>query len=619
MSRISFTWSCRFLSVCLLALWAVSAHGQGSSFTFQGKLNENNAPANGIYEMQFRLLDSQAAQVGTTFTANSVSVNGGVFTARITFGILAFDGNPRFLEVAVRPAGSTAAFTVLNPPQSVLSTPYALRSLNAGTADLATLATNATHADTATNANLLGGLAASQYVLSVDPRMSDDRDPLPGSGNYIQNSTLTQPVSNFGISGTGRALIFNAVTQFNLNGARVLSNPGTNNFFAGINSGINNTTGNGNAFFGPLAGQSNTTGINNAFFGFNAGSTNAGGGANTFIGVNAGIANVGSSNNTFIGANAGNGNLTGNGNTYLGANSDGSLLITNSVAIGQKAYAGQSNSLILGSINGVNTATADTNVGIGTSTPEQRLHVVGYSAFMSRIGVGTTAPTTNVHIMNESAQSAGTRYPLLVETDAANVGVQLRSTFYGGAGRTWSIESKSSTNGGFGIIAFKDSQYNSTPVEIHTGGIGNTVMFVDGILGVNLDNGGAHDVCISNEDYGLLSQCSSSRRYKQNIQPFLGGLSVLHQLAPVTFEWKSNNEPDLGFVAEDVAAIEPLLTTTNRAGQIEGVKYDRITTVLVNSVKEQQLQIEAQQQQINELKAIVCGLRPDAAVCGKPE
>lgn len=612
MSRNSITWSCRFLSVCLLAFWAVSAPAQGSSFTFQGKLNENNAAANGIYEMQFRLLDSNANQVGTTFTANNVAVNGGVFTARITFGILAFDGNPRFLEVSVRPAGSTAAFTVLNPPQSVLSTPYALRSLNAGTADLATLATNATNADTATNSNMLGGLAASQYVLSIDSRLSDDRDPLAGSGHYIQNSTATQPVSNFGISGTGRALIFNAVTQFSLNGSRALSNPGTNNFFAGINAGINNTTGNGNAFFGTQSGQNNNTGINNAFFGFNAGSANNGGGANTFIGVNAGIANVGSSNNTFLGANAGNSNLTGNGNTYLGANSDGSLLITNSVAIGQKAYAGQSNALILGSINGVNTATADTDVGIGTSTPEARLHVVGDSAFMGNLGVGTTTPAAKLTVKDTST------VPLRVESNAIDgTGISINNTRGGTA--NWEISSLGvpgnilkfiNQNTGAEFMKFTGTVLPNAEVVI------NANVITTGFFRPLLTSGGT-SVCRTS--LGDLSNCSSSLRYKKDVQHFSGGLALLRQFNPVTFRWKADNLLDVGFVAEDVAAVEPLLTTTNPDGSVEGVKYDRITTVLVNAVKEQQTQIETQQQQINELKAIVCGLKPESAVCGKPE
>ena len=49
--------------------------------------------------------------------------------------------------------------------------------------------------------------------------------------------------------------------------------------------------------------------------------------------------------------------------------------LTNATAIGANAIVSTSNSLVLGSINGVNGATADTNVGIGTTAPQTRLQV----------------------------------------------------------------------------------------------------------------------------------------------------------------------------------------------------------------------------------------------------
>ena len=66
---------------------------------------------------------------------------------------------------------------------------------------------------------------------------------------------------------------------------------------------------------------------------------------------------------------------------------------------------------------------------------------------------------------------------------------------------------------------------------------------------------------------------------------------------------------DMGLVAEEVAAVEPLLTTTNAKGEIEGVKYDRVGVVLINAVNEQQAQIEQQQKQIDEQKEVIKGLR----------
>ena len=99
------------------------------------------------------------------------------------------------------------------------------------------------------------------------------------------------------------------------------------------------------------------------------------------------------------------------------------------------------------------------------------------------------------------------------------------------------------------------------------------------------------------------------------MQPFKRGLELLNQLKPITFRWKADNILDLGFGAEDVAKAEPLLVTHNQNGEIEGVKYERISAVLVNAVKEQQEQIKRQQSEIESLKKLVCRRNRRAAVC----
>src|SRR3989441_10330318 len=242
----------------LLLLLAVAAQAQTSSFTYQGRLSDGGTPANGNYDLQFGLFDSLSggAQVGSTQTVNTVAVSNGVFTVSLDFGANAFNGANRFLEISARPTGGS--FTLLTPRQQVTSTPYAIRSANASSADTATNATNATNATTATNATQLGGIAASQYVQTNDSRLSDARTPTPGSSNYIQNASSPQSGSNFNISGNGTAggtpssNIVNATTQNNLNGSRILSNPGGENLFAGGAAGAANT-GVRNAFFGNQA------------------------------------------------------------------------------------------------------------------------------------------------------------------------------------------------------------------------------------------------------------------------------------------------------------------------------------------------------------------------------
>lgn len=102
------------------------------------------------------------------------------------------------------------------------------------------------------------------------------------------------------------------------------------------------------------------------------------------IGVNAGRdldASEGNDLNVMIGYQSG---FTGGGAvltdgsnlTLIGNNTEAANTLTNATAIGANAVVKADNSLVLGSINGENGATASTNVGIGTTTPDNRLEIV---------------------------------------------------------------------------------------------------------------------------------------------------------------------------------------------------------------------------------------------------
>ncbi len=116
--------------------------------------------------------------------------------------------------------------------------------------------------------------------------------------------------------------------------------------------------------------------------------------------------------------------------------------------------------------------------------------------------------------------------------------------------------------------------------------------------------------------------CASSLRYKSNVETFGSGLNIINRLRPISFTWKSDGRRDIGFGAEEVFQIEPLLTTSNEAGEIEGVKYKLFSVVFVNAIKEQQTQIERQQtqierqqKQIDALTRLVCSQNPQAEIC----
>ncbi len=97
---------------------------------------------------------------------------------------------------------------------------------------------------------------------------------------------------------------------------------------------------------------------------------------NTMIGSSSG-ASLSGQDNVAVGYNTAYSNKTGNGNTTIGTNSDVADTLSNATAIGQNSRVEASNSLVLGSINGINNATASAKIGIGTTTPNSSLQVAG--------------------------------------------------------------------------------------------------------------------------------------------------------------------------------------------------------------------------------------------------
>jgi hypothetical protein len=101
------------------------------TFTYQGRLKDGPNPANGQYDFQFRLFDalSGGSQVGPTVSVNGRAVTEGLVTISLNFGPLPrFNGDTRYLEVAVRPTGG-GSFSTLTPRQTITAAPNALYAI----------------------------------------------------------------------------------------------------------------------------------------------------------------------------------------------------------------------------------------------------------------------------------------------------------------------------------------------------------------------------------------------------------------------------------------------------------------------------------------------------------
>jgi hypothetical protein len=202
------------------------------------------------------------------------------------------------------------------------------------------------------------------------------------AGGLIGIGTTT-PTSALTVTGS-----IDAGIDYRISNRRVLSDSLPGGLFVGTAAGFNNTTGSFLTAVGPGAGVNNTTGNLNTFLGYGSGSGTTIGGLNTFLGANAGDNNSKGNENTFVGFNTriGPGFTTGSG------------VITNATAIGSRALVSQSNSLVLGSVAGMNGAAATVNVGIGTSVPRSRLDVRSGNIYIGSPGQGLILRSPNTSV-----------------------------------------------------------------------------------------------------------------------------------------------------------------------------------------------------------------------------
>jgi hypothetical protein len=105
------------------------------SFTYQGQLKQDGVPANGAFDLRFRLFNDTATIISGPLCFDGVEVINGLFTVDLNFSSV-FDGTAWELEVAVRAAGAagdcaSGVYIILGPRQPILPAPYAIHALSA--------------------------------------------------------------------------------------------------------------------------------------------------------------------------------------------------------------------------------------------------------------------------------------------------------------------------------------------------------------------------------------------------------------------------------------------------------------------------------------------------------
>ena len=157
-----------------------------------------------------------------------------------------------------------------------------------------------------------------------------------------------------------------------------------------------------------------------------------------------------------------------------------------------------------------------------------------------------------------------------------------------------------SNTSGSGNVYLAHGGVNGESNTIRIGG-GQQAAFISGVYGVTSGSG----VPVYINSAGQLGTLTSSQKYKENIADMGDITSALMKLRPVTFYYKPEYDKgertrQYGLIAEEVAKIYPDLVAWNPDGSPYTVRYQYLSSMLLNEVQKQRRQLEAQNQDDSE-------------------
>ena len=200
------------------------------------------------------------------------------------------------------------------------------------------------------------------------------------------------------------------------------------------------------------------------------------------------------------------------------------------------------------------------NVGIGTTSPSQKLHVAG-NALVNQLWINSSAGDLKI-------DNAGIANTLAFTTSGLE-------------------RMRIDNNGNVGI----GTSASSEKLEV----CGNLKV---------IGNIAASGTILSGQGIS----CSSDRRFKKEINPLPSTLSSVVKLQGVSYFWNANEFPDkhftdtkqIGFIAQDLEKIYPEVVFTDKEGY-KSVDYSRLTPILVEAIKELNAKNEEQRKMIQEM------------------
>lgn len=282
---------------------------------------------------------------------------------------------------------------------------------------------------------------------------------------------------------------------------------------------------------------------------------------------------------------------------------------------GQTAYFNGTNSLIGTSTVFISTGS---QVGIGVTSPLATLHVKDPSANGEPLYLESGTTFSQIQFKNTNNANGYIAYDTTHFDFYANSAVNPTMTVLNGAPGTvgvgsttpWAKLSVTNIDSRPSFIVEDSSSPDTTPFVVDaSGNVGiasttpwRTLSVVGTVAfnGLTAAAGATHDaLCLgaNNEvmvNTGANTCLLSSKRFKHDIATSTAGLDEVLALQPITYYYNGDTKKQqYGFIAEDVALVDPLLVSFEADGITpRSVQYENYTAVLTKAIQEIEKQVK---------------------------
>lgn len=266
---------------------------------------------------------------------------------------------------------------------------------------------------------------------------------------------------------------------------------------------------------------------------------------------------------------------------------------------------GSSNMLVFNQLNGA--------MRFATNNTERMTILSG-----GNVGIGTTTPDAELHVLGASSDSISSASTALLKLEGSSTGALFFGSTVSSPYGQW-IQSGDRTSPGAVYPLLLNPLGGNVGIGTTTPGRNLTVVGTVEFRGLTAAVG-AGSLCLSSSNEVVYNSgsdncLSSTRDTKHAITPLtLDAINVLNELEPVSFIYNGTDRVRYGFIAENTASVDDILATYNADGDLTGIDDRSILSVMVRAFQEfykqvmdrftaQDSRIDALEERIRELEA----------------